>query len=294
MKFKFLTAQEPPFDETVERTCKNCEHIFHGRYCNKCGEKVVEKYERSIRFFIDSTFNAFTFIEGKFWRTLKMVLLQPGAYTKHFAEGVRQRYMKPIAFFFVGNVIFFLFPFFGNTFSTLLEHQQTQKGYGQIVQRVVKQQLTNKSISYAEFEKAYNDQSFNTTKTILVLIIPIFAFFVFLVNYSRTGYFSDHLLLSAEFMSFLIFVDMIILPLAIIPCSLLLKSAFGYEIPLGDNLIAPIVSVTLLYFLIRAERKLHDLNWLKAIGKGALLFGFFFISLQSYRFLLFFVTIWTM
>jgi Protein of unknown function (DUF3667) len=294
MRFKFLTAQEPPFDDTIERTCKNCEHVFIGRYCNRCGEKVVEKYERSIRFFIDSVFNAFTFIEGKFWRTLKIVLTQPGAYTKHFIEGVRQRYMKPIAFFFVGNVIFFLFPFFGNTFSTLLIHQKSQTGYGSIVQSTVDRQLTKKSVTYEEFEKAYNAQSFNTTKTILVLIIPIFAFFTLLVNFSRTGYFSDHLLLSAEFMSFLIFVDMIILPLIILPTFLLLRNGFGLEISLGDKVMTPIISTTLLYFLIRAEKRLYDLRWWKAIGKGALLFGFFFITLQTYRFMLFFVTIWTM
>lgn len=294
MKFKFLTASEPPFDDTIERTCKNCEHVFYGRYCNRCGEKVVEKYERSIRFFIDSVFNAFTFIEGKFWRTLKIVLTQPGAYTKHFTEGVRQRYMKPIAFFFVGNVIFFLLPFFGNTFSTLLVHQKTQTGYGRIVQKTVERQLEKKSVSYNEFEKAYNAQSFNTTKTILVLTIPILACFVFLVNYSRSSYFSDHLLLSAEFMSFLIFVDMIILPLIIIPIFLLLKNWFGLAIPLGDNLMSTIIATTLLYFLIGAEKRLYDLGWWRAIGKGALLMGFFFITLQTYRFMLFFVTIWTM
>jgi Protein of unknown function (DUF3667) len=294
MKFKFLTANEPPFDDTLERTCKNCDHVFHGRYCNRCGEKVVEKYERSIRFFIDSVFNAFTFLEGKFWRTLKIVLTQPGAYTKHFADGVRQRYMKPIAFFFVGNVIFFLFPFFGNTFSTLLVHQKTQFGYGGIVRSTVDRQLTKKSVSYEEFEKAYNAQSFNTTKTILVLIIPIFAFFIFLVNFSKSGYLSDHLLLSAEFMSFLIFVDMLILPLIIFPIYLLFKNVFGLEIPLGDSVMSTIIVFTLLYFLIRAERKLYDLRWWKAIGKGALLIGFFYITLQTYRFMLFFVTIWTM
>jgi hypothetical protein len=294
MRFKFLTAHEPPFDDTIERSCKNCEHTFYGRFCNRCGEKVVEKYERSIRFFLDSVFNAFTFIEGKFWRTLKTVLTQPGAYTKHFMEGVRQRYMKPIAFFFVGNVIFFLFPFFGNTFSTLLVHQKTQTGYGAIVQRAVEQQLEKKSMTYEEFEKAYNAQSFNTTKTILVLIIPIFAFFVFLVNFSRTGYFSDHLLLSAEFMSFLIFVDMIVLPLIILPVFLLLKNGFGFEISLGDRVMMPIITTTLMYFLIAAEKRLYDLNWWRAIGKGTLLFGFFFVSLQTYRFTLFFVTIWTM
>jgi hypothetical protein len=294
MKFKFFTATEPPFDATLERVCKNCDHVFHGRYCNQCGEKVVEKYERSIRFFIDSVFNAFTFIEGKFWRTLKMVLTQPGAYSKHFTEGVRQRYMKPIAFFFVGNVIFFLFPFFGNTFSTLLVHQKTQTGYGVIVQQVVDRQLAKTSQSYDEFEKAYNAQSFNTTKTILVLVIPIFAFFVCVVNYSKTGFFSDHLLFAAEFMSFLIFVDMIILPLIILPIFLLLKNGFNIVIPLGDNVMIPIITTTLLYFLIGAEKRLYNLRWWKAIGKGALLFGFFFITLQTYRFMLFFVTIWTL
>lgn len=293
MKFKFFTAQEPPFDETVTRTCKNCERTFQGRYCNHCGEKVVEQYERSIRFFIDSIFNAFTFIEGKFWRTLKTVLTKPGQYSQHFAEGVRQRYMKPIAFFFVGNVIFFLLPFFGNTFSTLLVHQRTQAGYGPIVQRVLNKELEKRGVTYDAFEKEYNAKSFSTTKTILILIIPLFSVFVFMVNHSKNGYYSDHLLLSAEFMSFLIFTNMIILPLMIIPVYVLLKK-WGIELSLGDRVMAPIIGTTLIYFLISAEKRLFNLTWWKAIGKGALLFALFFITLQAYRFILFFVTIWSM
>ena len=33
------------FDFEVTRVCKACRNIFHGRYCNHCGEKVTEPGE---------------------------------------------------------------------------------------------------------------------------------------------------------------------------------------------------------------------------------------------------------
>ncbi|MBY0435455.1 MAG: hypothetical protein K2U26_15235, partial [Cyclobacteriaceae bacterium] len=46
----------------VSRICKVCGNTFHGRYCNICGEKVSEPYERSFLNFLDNLLNAFTFL----------------------------------------------------------------------------------------------------------------------------------------------------------------------------------------------------------------------------------------
>src|SRR5262245_5138752 len=132
MRIKFFARTEPDFDEQLVRSCKNCGHEFQGRYCNRCGEKVVERYERTILHFLDNVFNAFTFIDGKFWKSFTSMLLKPGAMSRDIVEGKRQPYMKPVAFFFVGNVIYFLFPIF-QTFNTNLSAQMNYMPYSSYV-----------------------------------------------------------------------------------------------------------------------------------------------------------------
>nr|HPM30698.1 hypothetical protein [Chryseolinea sp.] len=83
---KVFTRKKIEFDEVAIRECKNCGQNFNGRFCNRCGEKVIEQEERTIKFFLGHVLNAFTFIDGKFWRSFKTMLLSPGKMTFDLVE----------------------------------------------------------------------------------------------------------------------------------------------------------------------------------------------------------------
>ena len=289
----FFKKKSVDFDEQLVRICKNCSTEFKGRYCNHCGEKVIEPYERSIRFFIDSVFNAFTFVEGKFWNTLRTVFRYPGQYTRDFSEGIRQRYMKPIAFFFVGNVIYFLFPLFINTFATPLHNHPNMEFYGGLASDWIESRLQQEQLTFEEFAVKFDPQSINLAKTLLVLIIPIFALLASLVNFSRSRYFSDHLLFSAEFNAYMIFCNLVILPFILLGLTSIFELFNFTPFQINDQVLLPIISTTTLYFLISAEMRYFGLKWWRAILKGTFLFGCFFITLQAFRFMLFVLTMWS-
>lgn len=293
MKRIFIGKSTTEFDEEVQRVCKNCTNEFSGRYCNRCGEKVLEPHERSIKFFLSSALNAFTFIEGKFLNTLKIVFLSPGKYSTQFADGIRQRYMRPIAFFFVANVIYFLFPLFINTFATSLRNQRDMQFYGFYVNEIVEKRLAHEKISEPDFEAKYNNQSVNLAKSLLILVIPIFALFVFVANLSSRKYFSDHILFSAEFNAFMLFCNMIILPIILLAVTYVIQLLGGSFPDVNDDFLLPIISATSLYFLIRGEMKFYEQKWWRSILRGAFLYFLFFITLMLYRFILFFMTYWT-
>lgn len=94
MKFDFFKKKQDMFDFEVTRICKVCSNTFHGRYCNVCGEKVSEPYERSFLNFLDSLLNAFTFLDGKFIKSLTLLITRPGQLSRNIADGLRVPYMR--------------------------------------------------------------------------------------------------------------------------------------------------------------------------------------------------------
>ncbi len=77
--------------------CLNCGAPLDGSYCRQCGQK--SRIHRSIRaYFGDLAANLFNF-EGKFWRTLPMLVWKPGELTRRYVEGQRASFISPIALY---------------------------------------------------------------------------------------------------------------------------------------------------------------------------------------------------
>ncbi len=207
---KFFKKHSDQFDFELERLCLTCESKFQGRYCNKCGEKVIEAYDRSLKHFFDNLLNAFTFIDGKFLNSFKTMLLKPGKMSADIAIGRRQPYMKPVAFFFVGNFIYFFFPMF-HTFNSILYAQLHFMPYSDWIEPSFQQYLQEASIDYYVFEEKYNAASTNWAKILLILIVPLIFPFMFLVNYAKRLFVSDHLIFTFELASYILFVPTILL-----------------------------------------------------------------------------------
>jgi len=82
---------------THEKNCLNCGTKLNGAYCSACGQKA--HIHRSVRaFFQDFVVGLFNF-EGKIWRTLPMLALQPGVMTRRYIAGERARFISPVALY---------------------------------------------------------------------------------------------------------------------------------------------------------------------------------------------------
>ncbi|GAA4713393.1 DUF3667 domain-containing protein [Sphingomonas lutea] len=82
---------------THERNCLNCGTRLTGPYCTACGQKA--HVHRSLRAFMqDFAAGLFNF-EGKFWRTLPMLVWRPGEMTRRYIAGERARFISPIALY---------------------------------------------------------------------------------------------------------------------------------------------------------------------------------------------------
>jgi hypothetical protein len=293
MKKRLLDRKEPAFDEQVIRTCKNCSHEFQGRYCNKCGEKVVEQYERTVLHFLNNVFNAFTFIDSKFLNSFKSMLLRPGQMTLDMAEGKRQPYMKPVAFFFVGNVIYFLFPLF-QTFNTSLYAQMYFMPYSEYVQQVVDEYRVANGIEFKALAEKYNSESTAWAKMLLIVIPPLFLPIAALVNYSRKFFLSDQFLFAMEFSSYLIFIPTILLPFLLWGINWMGTLLGGdFNLINSDAVTTPIIGVLILYFFVRATLTFYQFSKWRVVLSSVLMLLSMYLVVHAYRFILFIISMWT-
>ncbi|MBN8576715.1 MAG: DUF3667 domain-containing protein [Cytophagales bacterium] len=294
MPFSFFKRKPDTFDYEAVRSCCNCHHTFKGRYCNRCGEKILEPGERTFITFLNNLLNAFTFLDGKFVRSLKLVVLQPGQLSRNIAEGIRVPYMKLVSLFFVANFFYFLFPTF-DSFNSSLYSQTNLMGQHSVKARgLVAKEVERRQLSMKEFEEKYQAQSTNLSKLLLIILVVALTLTNMVINYSKKNYFFDHLLISLEFYSYHLLINMLLLPvLAILLVKLANQVHWNWSEILEDRIFSWPISASVLYFLVKAQRRFYHQKWYWAIPKAIVLFYLFMETIKLYRIVLFYITIWT-
>ncbi len=294
MAIKFFKPKEDKFDYKESRTCKCCDNVFEGRYCNVCGEKVIESYERSFLGFLENLLNAFTFLDGKFIRSLRLLITRPGQLSRNIANGIRAPYMKMISLFFVANFFYFLFPFFDSFNSSLYSQLNLMGSHSVRAKEIVKVEIEKRQISMEEFQEKYQAQSTNLSKLLLITLVLAMTAILMIINYSKRNYFFDHLLISLEFYSFHLLINMLLLPFILF---LIIKIAgflnLNWRFLMTDEIFSWPVRGLIFYFLVRLERTFYTQRWIWAIPKALILLFVFRETVSLYRMLLFYITVWT-
>ncbi len=99
--------------ERVEKDCLNCGTLVQGRFCQQCGQENVEVKEsffQLLKHFLEDL----THFDGKLWKTLQLLLFQPGKLTQFYMDGKRAAYIHPIRMYLFISAVFFLFMFTGD------------------------------------------------------------------------------------------------------------------------------------------------------------------------------------
>lgn len=95
--------------ERKERNCLNCNAEVHGKYCSICGQENLEPAE-SVWHLVSHFFNDITHFDGKFFSSLKLLLLKPGFLSYEYKMGRRNSYLNPVRMYvFTSFLFFFIF-----------------------------------------------------------------------------------------------------------------------------------------------------------------------------------------
>jgi hypothetical protein len=273
--------------------CVTCSNQFVGKFCNRCGEKVISQHDRTIMHFLEGAFHMVTHVDGKIFKNLKWILIRPGYLTKNFAIGRRQPFMKPIAMFFVANLIYFLLPVF-ETFTTSLYSQRHSHPYSSLIENTIERKMEEKGMTFEELSKVYNAKTTSHSKLLLILVVPMYAVVFALANFNRRKLFADHLLISLEFMAYILFYCTIFLSVilaAVISLSQVVGANLNGFFSNEGNFIVPFIAAAIVYFIYRAHRTFYEEKIVWAAMKSV---AFVFLTMwviYVYRFILFHVTI---
>ena len=90
-----------------EKKCLNCDTPVFGRFCHICGQQNIEPKE-TVWHLVTHFFNDITHFDGKFFTSLKHLILKPGFLSKEYMLGKRASYLNPIRMYIFTSALFFL------------------------------------------------------------------------------------------------------------------------------------------------------------------------------------------
>lgn len=93
-------------------TCTDCGEPTSGKFCSNCGQAT--HVHRSLLHLFEEVLHGVLHFDARIWRTLPLLLLNPGRLTREWIQGKRTRYVSPLAIFlFTVFLMFFLLSFTG-------------------------------------------------------------------------------------------------------------------------------------------------------------------------------------
>lgn len=90
-----------------ETNCLNCGHEVAERFCSHCGQENIEVRESFWQLLVHF-FNDFTHFDGKFFSTIRVLILKPGKLTREYISGKRASYLHPIRMYLFISFAFFI------------------------------------------------------------------------------------------------------------------------------------------------------------------------------------------
>ena len=273
--------------QAPSHTCKNCNNVFTGKYCNQCGEKFYKEEDKYIPHLFEDAFHFATHFEGTFFNTLRAVVTRPGKLSFDYCNGLRKKYFKPISFFLMLVIIYLLFPMFEGL-NMKLQYHVLHDLYGEWAMKKTLAVMEKKNLSQEEISRLFHQKGEKTSKFLLFLMIPAMGVFSWLMGYKKRRLFFDHFVFSIEIRAFFILWGFLFLPLFVfIGIKLGLGSFFSSESTIG----LLILSGCFIYLLI-ASRRFFKFSWWYAVLYSLVycVFMAFFIQ-WIYKFILFVVNI---
>ncbi len=269
--------------------CKSCGEELQGPYCHACGQKRLEKTDKSIRHIFGEVIHSFLFVENKFYRSLKLLLSKPAEMPRAYIGGATNKYLKPVQFFFIANLVYFIYPVFA-TFNTSFNTQLNGLPHSSITKPQVISYLQEKEIDFEEYQDLYNRSSTQISKTIVILIVPMFALVFQLLNLRQKQlYFADHLTMSFYLLTFFLLFMVQLIPAVIM---LFYKQLLGFEFGEFEVEVvySSIMSLSIVWYVYMIFKGVTGQKRIYIFLKALLVAACLFPIIQLYRLLLLLVT----
>lgn len=270
-------------------TCKNCGNKLQENYCTKCGEKRFDKKQLSVKHFVEETFEGIVHFDNKFFRTIKILFAKPGQLSLDYVEGRRGRYMKPIQFFLVINLLFFVL-MIGNPYSLGLYNYITYPPFIHFdTVNIFRDKVAHMGVTQGTYIYIFNERMRSESKELIFVFIPLYAMLCWLLFVAHKRLVVEHLVFATHFVAFVLCWTFLENYLVSIPFYLITKIDYSEDFDNATSLLTGLVTAS--YFAI-ASRRFYKTRITWSIATGLIVGLSFFSFIQVYRMVLFYKIIY--
>jgi hypothetical protein len=288
---------------TTEVTCPRCGASADGRYCANCGTRLNRARDLSLKHFLHEALAAATDVDSALIGTFRTLIARPGKLSLEYLHGDRHRYLPPFRVFLLCNVVYFMFASrFGSTVLTApLREQVGALPYRHVTLAALEHRYhlppraPNETLAteIKQLPRAlvqrFDAATEELGKTILFVLVPVYALLFTLLFLKSGRYFVEHLVFATHFVSF----SLLALPAIVLAFggyTSLLTLAWGHPVH-STSLLLTGLALALGAYAYAAQRTSYESRPLPALARSAVVILTLEAAVVGVKFLLFFVTL---
>lgn len=190
--------------------CKNCNLIYKGNFCPRCGQNATVK-RFDFKYFLKESFLSSLDIENGFFPTIKSLTLTPGKSLREYLAGKRLSLTIPMRYLIVMGAIAAIITIRYKIF--------------------VNESSNEAPIAILNFmDKGFWEYATEFITILNIITVPVFAFFTF-VFFRKSGYnYSENLVMNMYITAHQLFILLVFFPLIELLPSYKSAILFNYSI----------------------------------------------------------------
>jgi len=276
--------------------CATCGETGSAAFCPNCGEKKPSRHDFSLHHFFTHALGEFFHFDSKIFRSFRLLFTKPGFLAAEYVRGCRKPYLHPFQVFFVANLIYFFFqPIVGwSGLRTPLYIHLHMMPYSGLASRMVAGRILAKGVTLHQFSAAFDHTMEVQARTLVVVMVPLMALVLALVQWRKRRFFGEHLVLALHFIAFwLVAIFILMYGGSVIVLLWLAHRGIHFSDIRVDAFLFPITRVVQAIYLFVAFRVFYRDSILAALLKAAAVSWVALYIMQLYRFILFLTALYT-
>jgi hypothetical protein len=276
----------------AEWTCPSCEAIVSTSYCATCGEKALRPRDLTLRGLAEQFIEAVGSLDSGLARTLRLLLVRPGALTAAWMSGRRTPFIGPAKLFRDANAAFFAVQSLTHEsiFSSTLESHLHHQDWSAIAQSLVDRKLALTGMTLEHYAAVFDHAVVLNAKALVILMVLPFALALHLLGYGTRLPFAANAVYALNFYAFLLLLFCVGL---LVGAADMLFGGGGLASSPVDKTLSIVNVCACAAWLYAAEGVLHGGRRAARIARTALLTVAAVAIFFAYRFGLFLITLYT-
>ncbi|MDR5781280.1 DUF3667 domain-containing protein [Caballeronia sp. LZ065] len=278
--------------ETDPWTCPTCAIRVVTPFCPMCGESPLRPPDLTLRGIGARVLHAATSIDGRFFRTLNVLIRHPGELTVAYLNGRRMPYVAPFQLFLISNAIFFAMQsltdtqIFGSTLQSHLHHQD----WSSLAQLLVAERVAALGTNLPQYTLLFDRVTVLNAKSLIILMVIPFSLLLRMVLLRVHKPFLTFIGFSFHLYAFLLLLFSVALAVAAIEVRL---GGLGLDSPAVDRTLSVInLGVCGTYLFLASKPVFGTYGPARLMISIVMTLAAGFI-VMAYRFAIFLITLYT-